>query len=138
MLDCQISINHGCLFGLRIIFAMDPECFNLADCLKEIKHCAMGLFCPREQLGSGNSWGAELPLASMPQGCSAHGPCSFSRRHVLCAGPPLLTPAPLSLLARKRLAGSDLWLLWHLPPGPFACRGSQPSLGGEQLPACSC
>lgn len=138
MLDCQISISHGCLFGLRIIFATDPECFNPTDCLKEIKHCATGLFCPREQLSSGNSRGAELPLASMSWGCSDHGPRSRSRGHMLCAGAPLLTLAPPSLRARKRLAGSDLWLHWHLLLGPFACRGSQPSLGGDQVPACSC
>lgn len=39
MLLCQISISHGRLFGLRIIFSMDPEHLNLADFLAEIKHC---------------------------------------------------------------------------------------------------
>lgn len=45
MLHCQISISHGRLFGLRIIFAMDAEHLNLADFLTEIL-CKQGPSAP--------------------------------------------------------------------------------------------
>ena len=151
MLHCQISVSHGCLFGLRIIFAVDPEHLNLADFLTEIKHCANmallrpGPAQPREEPG------AEPPSASLAGPCcggsSALGTVSPPREgRALCWHPThrppaptsAPTPAPLNLLPRGKAASVGPTAT---PAPPAAALGSQgcpgrsrPCLGGDRGP----
>lgn len=120
MLHCQISISHGRLFGLRIIFAMDAEHLNLADFLTEIS-CKQGSSAPPGRAaGSAQprvlaAGGTRSALESHPPPASAPAPHprTPSRGRAGCAGP---AAAPCSGTRAVRRVPA-LPLCDRVPPG---------------------
>lgn len=123
MLHCQIPISHGRLFGLRIIFAMDPERSNLADFLTEIKCHANGALLPP---GPGGS------ASSAPRPRSGSGAV---RRSPPRLGPPNSTPSRgrAGCVGRPRVPGGSRRCLGVTASHPRVAR-SRELLGGPVLP----